>query len=177
MKIKNLVLLFALAPIALFAQMDIQFPEITCMDLTDKEVTVPNDTKGKFTLVGVAFSEQAQKDLYSWSQPVYNMFMDDNNLNSMVYDPNVHLILMFTGANQVAYNSAKKQIIGGTDESLMDNILLYKGKMEDYRKTLKMKDRKSPYFYVLDYEGKIIYVTKGRYTQKAIDEVAKLIEE
>ena len=68
--------------------------------------------------------------------------MDENNLSSLVYDPNVHLILMFTGANQVAYKKAKKKIEEGTDESLKDNIVLYKGAMDDYRKKLKMKDRK-----------------------------------
>lgn len=177
MKLKTLIILIALAPLSLLAQMNQTFPEISCTDLNDKAITIPSDTKGKFTLVGVAFSEQAQKDLYSWSQPVFNMFMDENNLNSLVYDPNVHLILMFTGANQVAYNKAKKLITEGSEESLKDNIVLFKGKMEDYRKTLKMKDRKSPYFFVLDKEGTIIYMTKGRYNQKALMEVADLIED
>ena len=177
MNLKTLIIIIALAPFALMAQMDKPFPEIPCIDLNDQEISIPSDTKGKFTLVGVAFSEQAQKDLYSWSQPVYNMFMDENNLNAMVYDPNVHLILMFTGANQVVYNKAKKQITEGSDESLRDNIVLFKGKMEDYRKTLNMKDRKSPYFFVLDKEGTVIYMCKGRYTQKALEEVAALIED
>jgi hypothetical protein len=159
------------------AQIDKPFPEIPCIDLNDKAITIPSDTKGKFTLIGIAFSEQAQKDLYSWSQPVFNMFMDENNLNSMVYDPNVHLILMFTGANQVVYNKAKEQITQGSEESLKDNIVLFKGKMDDYRKTLNMKDRKSPYFFVLDKEGAVIYVTKGRYSQKVLEEVAELIED
>lgn len=177
MNLKTLIFSIALSPLALLAQMDQPFPEIPCVDLNDKAISIPTDTKGKFTIIGVAFSEQAQKDLYSWSQPVYNMFMDENNLNSMVYDPHVHLILMFTGANQVVYNKAKKQITEGSEESLKDNIVLFKGKMEDYRKTLKMKDRKSPYFFVLDKDGIVIYVTKGRYSQKVLDEVAKLIED
>ncbi|KAA3642433.1 MAG: hypothetical protein DWP98_14200 [Bacteroidetes bacterium] len=177
MKLKTLIILIALCPMYLLAQLNTLFPEIPCVDLNEKAITIPNDTKGKFTLIGVAFSEQAQKDLYSWSQPVYNMFMDENNLNSMVYDPNVHLILMFTGANQVVYNKAKQQITDGSEESLKDNIVLFKGKMEDYRKDLDMKDRKSPYFFVLDKMGKIIYKTKGRYSQKVLNEVAELIEE
>ncbi len=160
-----------------FAQKGEVFPSIDVLDLNDKALNIPNDTKGKFTLIGVAFSEDAQKDLYSWSQPVFSEFMDDNNMSSLVYDPNVHLILLFTGANQLAYNKAKKQITEGTDESLKDNIVLYKGKMEDYRKTLKMKDRKKPYFFVLDREGNIIYVTQGRYDPKVLNEVANLIEE
>lgn len=159
------------------AQEGEQFPSIETYDLDENKVVIPENTKGKFTLVGVAFSEDAQTDLYSWSQPVFSEFMDDNNLSSLVYDPNVHLILMFTGANQLAYKKAKKQITEGTDESLRDNVVLYKGKMEDYRKKLAMKNRKKPYFFVLDKEGKIIYTAEGRYSRKVLEEVGNLIEE
>jgi len=153
------------------------FPSIEVMDLNDDSLIIPENTNGKFSLVGVAFSEDAQSDLYTWSQPVFSEFMDDNNLSSLVYDPNVHLILMFTGANQVAYNKAKKKITEGTDENLQDNIVLYKGGMDNYRKKLKMKDRKKPYFFVLDKKGKIIYAASGRYSAKILQEIGNLIEE
>ena len=177
MKKITLTTIFSFICICIMAQEGKPFPSMSVLDLNNKEVDIPNDTKGKFTLVGVAFSEDAQEDLYSWSQPVFSEFMDDNNLASLVYDPNVLLILMFTGANQVAYNKAKKKIEEGTDESLKDNVVLFKGKMEDYRKTLKMKDRKKPYFFVLDKSGKIIYTTSGRYSRKVLEEVGNLIEE
>lgn len=177
MKTFKITLLSILLSNLCLAQEGNQFPEISVTDLNEKSLTIPDDTKGKFSLIGVAFSEDAQDDLYTWSQPVFSEFMDDNNLSSLVYDPNVHLVLMFTGANQVAYNSARKQIVAGTDESLKDNIVLYKGAMDNYRKTLKMKDRKKPYFFVLDKKGKIIYATSGRYSRKVLEEVGNLIED
>ncbi len=156
------ILGFTCSALTIFGQTGEVFPEIDVMDLNNKALSLPEDIEGKFSLIGIAFSEDAQQDLYTWSQPVFSEFMDDNNLSSLVYDPHVHLILMFTGANQLAYNKAKEQITEGTDESLTENIVLYKGSMESYRKTLKMKDRKKPYFFVLDKQGKIIYVTSGR---------------
>jgi len=171
------ILIIFLIAFNMNAQKGDLFPTIEVHDLNDKALSIPEDTKGKFSLIGVAFSEAAQDDLYSWSQPVFSEFMDENNLSSLVYDPNVHLILMFTGANQLAHNKAKKKIIEGTDESLRDNVVLFKGKMEDYRKTLKMKDRKKPYFFVLDKKGKIIYATSGRYSRKVLEEVGNLIED
>ena len=174
--IKKLPLLL-LFPLLSSAQKSEPFPTIEVFNLNEEKLVIPDDTKGKFTLVGVAFSEDAQEDLYSWSQPVFSEFMDDNNLSSLVYDPHVHLILMFTGANQIAYKKAKDQITEGTDASLKDNVVLYKGKMEDYRKTLKMKDRKKPYFFVLDKSGKIIYTAEGRYSKKVLQEVGNLIED
>ena len=117
--------------------------------------------------------EDNQQDLYTWSQLVYSKFINDNNLSSLVYNPHVQLILMYTGANQITYNKAKQQITEGTDENLAENIVFYKGAMENYRKTLKMKDRKKPYFFVLDK----IYATSRRYTMKALREFGNLIEE
>jgi len=54
---------------------------------------------------------------------------------------------------------------------------MYKGSIKDYRKTLKLKNRKTPYFFVLDKEGKIIYTTEGRYSRQVIKEVGNLIED
>tara|TARA_B100000965_G_scaffold352176_1_gene327226 strand:+ start:118 stop:648 length:531 start_codon:yes stop_codon:yes gene_type:complete len=176
MKIKITLILITFT-FTLFAQEGEPFPDIEVVDLNEDSYTLPQATKGKFTLIGVAFSEDAQDDLYTWSQPVFSEFMDENNLSSLVYDPHVKLILMFTGANQVVYNKAKEKIEEGTDETLKDNVVLYKGKMEDYRKTLKMKDRKKPYFFVLDKNGVIIYVTQGAYSRKVLEEVGNLIED
>ena len=153
----KLALLLFLPVFTIQAQMGKPFPNIEVFDLNENAVSIPEDTKGKFTLVGVAFSEAAQEDLYSWSQPVFSEFMDENNMSSLVYDPNVKLILMFTGANQLAFKKAKDQITEGTDE--------------------KMKDRKIPYFFVLDKNGKVIYTAEGRYSQKALREVGNLIED
>ena len=170
-------LLLITIPFNLFSQEGDQFPSIEVNDLNEKPLVIPKDTKGKYTLVGVAFSEDAQEDLYTWSQPVFSEFLDDNNLASLVYDPNMKLILMFTGANRLAYNKAKEQITEGTDETLRMHVVLYKGTMDDYRKKLKMKDRKKPYFFVLDKNGKIIYTTEGRYSRKILEEVGNLIED
>ncbi|MEX2380151.1 MAG: hypothetical protein WD530_05375, partial [Vicingaceae bacterium] len=136
MKIALLSLVTLLTTL-LFAQEGERFPEIEVEDLNENVSTIPEDTKGKFTLVGIAFSEDAQNDLYSWSQPVFSEFMDDNNLSSLVYDPYVKLILMFGGANQLVYNKARERIIEGTDESLKENVVMYKGGIKDYRKALK----------------------------------------
>lgn len=168
--------LITLSALTVKAQVGDVFPAISATSLNEKEVSIPEDTKGKYTLIGVAFTEAAQEDLYTWSQPVYSEFLDENNFSSLIYDPYVHLVLMFTGANQLVFEKAKKRILDGSDETIKDNVLLYKGKMEDYRKTLDMKNRKIPYFFVLDKNGKIIYMAEGAYSAKILKEVAELIE-
>ena len=172
--------LFPLIMVATFfaaAQEGNPFPAIDAANLNDQTVSIPSDTKGKFTLIGVAFSEEAQEDLYSWGAPVYDLFLDENGLNAMVYDVNVQLVLLFTGVNKAAYNKAEKMIKEGTTDTYRNNILLYKGEMGDLRDELAMEDRKVPYLYVLDKEGTIMYTTSGRYTRKKMDEISELVED
>ena len=43
--------------------------------LTDKEMKLPEDTKGKFTLIGMAYSKKSEDDLKTWFNPVYKTFI------------------------------------------------------------------------------------------------------
>jgi hypothetical protein len=160
-----------------FAQKAKLFPNITAANLNDETISLPADHEGKFAVIGVAFSEDAQDDLYTWGPHVYNMFIDKDGLNALVYDVEVNLLLLFTGVNKAAFNKAEKLIKEGTEETYRDNILLYRGEMGDYRDDLAMKDRKVPYVFVIDKKGSIIYSTSGRYTSTKMDEIAKLVEE
>src|SRR5690554_6676108 len=138
-----LINLFIFFTTLTFAQKGDIFPSIEVIDLNENRTIIPKDTKGKFTLIGIDFSEEAQNDLYSCSQHIFNEFMDENNLSSIVYDTHVRLILMIGGANQLVYNKANEQINQGTDETLKDNVVMYKGSIKDYRKKLKLKNRKT----------------------------------
>lgn len=175
---KNIFLIFSfLLSISTFAQEGNIFPTLSAANLNEESVNIPEDLKQKYSIVGVAFSEDAQEDLYSWGQPIYNMFLDEDGLNAMVYDVNVQLILLFTGLNKAAYNKAEKMIKDGTTEEFRDKILLYKGEMGNLREELSMEDRKTPYIFVLDKNSKIIYTTSGRYTRKKMDEIGDLVED
>ncbi len=175
---KNIILILSsLITLSVFAQKGSTFPILSAANLNEVEVNIPEDLKGKYSIVGVAFSEDAQEDLYSWGQPIYTMFLDEDGLNSMVYDVNVQLVLLFTGINKAAYNKAEKMIKDGTTEEFRDKILLYKGEMGNLREDLSMDDRKTPYIFVLDKNSKIIYSTSGRYTRKKMDEIGDLVED
>lgn len=161
----------------LFAQEGNRFPMIVADNLNNKQITLPTDHNGQFAVIGVAFSEDAQDDLYTWGPPVHTLFLDKDGLNAMVYDVKVNLLLLFTGVNKAAFNKAEKMIQDGTEDTYRDHILLYKGEMGNYRDELAMKDRKVPYVFVLDKEGTIIYSTSGRYTSSKMEKIAELVEE
>lgn len=156
------------------------FPSLTGETIAGKKVSIPTDTKGKYTLVGIAWSQKAQDDLETWFQPVYTMFIekpDKDDLFNDPYDFNIYFIPVFSGANESMYGTAKKRLQDKLDPGLKPYVLLYKGSIAEYKKQLNMEDKDKPYFFVLDPEGKIVYTTSGAYSEEKMDKIEQWVAE
>ncbi len=51
------------------------FPKMQAETVDDKIVNIPEDTKGRVTLVGLAYSKKSEQALTSWMNPVYSTFI------------------------------------------------------------------------------------------------------
>ena len=159
------------------------FPEMPTSTADGKNVSLPEDTKGKFTLLGLAFSKKSEQDLNTWIEPVYWKFIDkpqgkmDQLFASFRYDVNAYFVPMFTGIKTAATNTAKRQALKKMDDRLIPSILFYKGKLKPYKDTLDFKKKDIPYFFVLDESGKIVYATSGPYSDAKMAKVEELIGE
>ncbi len=155
------------------------FPKIDGNTLQDKAMSLPNDTKGKMTLVGLAFSKKSDEDLRSWFQPTYRTFIDPPK-NSLIpadhYDVNIVFIPMLKGAANMASNKIIAKMKEGIDPLLHSYVLVYEGSIAEYKDSLKFGAKDVPYFYVLDNDGNIIYNTFGEYTEEKFDEILELFE-
>jgi hypothetical protein len=159
------------------------FPEITCEAYDGKTVNIPADTKGKYTLIAMAFSTAAEDDLKTWVNPIYNKFIGKVDASkadvfdvTYDYDVNLYFIPMFTGANQLASKSSKEKIKEKTDKELYPYLLFYDGG-KTYKEELEFKKRDTPYFFVLDKTGKVVYSTSGKYDDKKLEKILDIIEE
>ncbi len=159
-----------------FGQVGMTFPDLPAETVENVKEQLPGSTKGKFTLVGIAYSEDAEKDLRSWYDPVYNLFIDKSGMYELIYDVNVRMVLMFPGLTKVAMDKAKQNMKANTDPSLYPYVLFYGGEFKPYKTSLKLKDKSKPYIFVLDENGKIIYATSGGYSEKKLDEIGELVE-
>jgi len=177
---------YFLALIAIFvvlnttwAQLQGPFPELTGTNLKDQTVAIPSDTKGKFTLIGMAYSKKSEDDLITWFNPVYQTFINKSGkgLFDEGYDLNVYFIPMFTGINKAAAGVARKKMRENSDPELEPHIVFYKGELKKYKESLKFGKKDQPYFFVLDKDGKIIYTTSGAFSRDKLDEVESLVEE
>ena len=156
------------------------FPALEGITLEDKEVKLPDDVKGKYTLLGLAYSKKAEDHLNTWAETVYAKFIykpEKPQLFKTTYDVNVYLVPMFTGAKAAIEKQARKHAIKHIDPSLHEHVLFYKGNMKDYKETLGMEDKHEPYFFLLDEEGNIVYHTKGVYSDAKMLKVENILEE
>ena len=159
------------------------FPAMECENYNGKIVNLPADTKGKFTVIGVAFSSAAENDLKTWVNPIYNKFIgkvDHSKADvfdaGVEYDINLYFVPMLTGFNKITSKSSKEKIKNATDKELYDYLLFYDGG-KTYKDELEFKERGIPYFFVLDKTGKIVYTTSGKYDDKKLEKILDAIEE
>ncbi|MCK6617371.1 MAG: hypothetical protein L6Q51_06980 [Cyclobacteriaceae bacterium] len=154
------------------------FPLMEAETVEDKKVTLPEAVKGKYTLLGLAYSKKSEDELNTWFQPVFEKFIQKNKglFEGFGYDVHVYFIPMFTGVNAAATGTAKRKAMKNVDPQLLPYILFYKGELKPYKDALDFEKKDIPYFFVLDKEGKILYATSGKYSVSKMDEVEKVLE-
>ncbi len=156
------------------------FPNIDGITLLDKSMSLPNDTKGKKTLVGLAFSKKSDEDLRSWFEPAYRTFINPPK-NSLIpvtdYNVNLVFIPMLKGAAKAASGKIIQKMKEGIDTSLHSYIMVYEGSINDYKDVLNFGAKDVPYFFILDEDGNIIHDTSGEYSDDKFDEITTLLEE
>jgi hypothetical protein len=154
------------------------FPAMEAETVEDKVVKLPDHVKGKFTLLGLAYSKKSEDELNSWFQPVFEKFIQKNKglFEGFGYDVNVYFVPMFTGVNAAATGTAKRKALKNVDPQLLPYILFYKGELKPYKEALDFEKKDIPYFFVLDKDGKIVYATSGKYTSAKLDQVEEVLE-
>ncbi|HEY3404074.1 MAG TPA: hypothetical protein VGK59_11840 [Ohtaekwangia sp.] len=154
------------------------FPAMEAETVEDKKVKLPDDVKGKFTLLGLAYSKKSEDELNSWFQPVFEKFVQKTTglMSGFGYDVNVYFVPMFTGVNAAATGTAKRKAIKNVDPQLLPYILFYKGELKPYKEALDFEKKDVPYFFVLDADGKIVYATSGKYSADKMDKIESVME-
>ena len=158
--------------------LNMPFPDMTAETIEDQKVSLPDDSKGKYTLLGLAYSKKSEDDLNTWFEPVYLAFIAENSglFSSFSYDVNVFFVPMFTGVKTAAAKGAKKKAAKNIDPRLHPYILFYKGELKTYKEKLDFDKKDVPYFFVLDEDGTIVYATSGAFSDSKMEEIEEVLE-
>lgn len=158
---------------ASFAQMGKPFPKLESKKLNGQVFPVPDSVKGKYSIIGIAFSKKAEESLKTWYQPAYQTFIQKKKtiFAEEVYNVNTYFVAVVTGTNKVAGGDIVKAIQAQTQKELQPYILTYIGEFASYKKSLNITENDEPYFFVLDEKGIVFYITSGAYTAKKLEEI------
>lgn len=174
MKSLKLLFIFFFSLCTLYAQ---QFPEISGATIENKNVNLPADLKGKYSLLCFASSQKAESDLESWLDPVYQKFIAKTGIMDDMYDVNVYFVPVLTGTNLAFASSMKKKFKESAQEDLRPHVLFCDKDGKDLINKLNMERNEIPYFFLLNKEGQIVYRTNGRFTDEKFDAIDELIED
>jgi ATP10 protein len=152
------------------------FPTLSCETLADKKLVIPNDVKGKRTVVCLAMSPKAEKMLRAWNNPLYTALFAEGMgglMGGRMYDANLCFVGMLKGIAKLGLTEAKKQSKKEVEKKLHSNFMVSDDDVNALMKNLNITDVKEPHFFVLDGEGKVIYHTQGEYSEQKMNDITE----
>jgi hypothetical protein len=167
------ILLFSLSTLSSVGQ---AFPELIGELLNSSPIILPENCKGKYTLIGLAYSQKAEPELRSWYDPAIDKFILKRGMFDSEYDVNTYFVPMFHGVTKVSYDKAFKKTKELTDERLYEHIVFFKGDLKPYKESLQFKYKEKPLFFLLDKDGNIVKRYQGEFREKYFDEIIAYID-
>jgi ATP10 protein len=128
------------------------FPNLSAETLSGKAINFPKDTKGKFTIICIAFSDNAQPLADTWTKAVLEKY--PNN------EVNYFEVPMLKKGLKFMRGIIDGGMRRGVAKNLHDKVATYYGKLPDYKTQLLMPDDDGVYVFLLDINGKIVATTE-----------------
>ena len=158
------------------AQKGKEFPNTLGVTLESKPIKLPIEN-GKISIIAVAFSRGAEDELKKWLNPLYSTFMVKSKGTKGMdmttnYDVNFVFVPMIAGIKMVF-----EEFKSSTDKAFWPYVMdTQKSDMKSVAVILDVKDRKIPYIFVLDKEGKVLDFQTGEYSDDKIEAMEEAIE-
>jgi hypothetical protein len=175
-----------IALIAAFTKVNAQygkgkiFPDMMAETFTEKPLNLPVDVKGKYTIIGMCFSKDAEGDLQTWLNPLYNAYVLKHEGDAAfgvaaTADVNFYLMPKFSILNQIFEKGSKNKIKNQTDKAFWANLMFYTSGLKDYKKVLEIVETSQPVIFVLDKDGKIVHVERGVCNEKKMSSIDDVV--
>jgi hypothetical protein len=142
------------------------FPTVQAKNLEGDQTTIPDDAKGKVTLVAVAFLQQSQGQLDSWLNPFYENFGKRDDF--MFYE-----IPMIAGGYVFMKPIISSGMRGGLPQFKHKHVVTFFGDVKHYSDTLNI-DPGFGHAFLLDKEGVIRWQNKGYAEKDALEDMFSL---
>ena len=144
------------------------FPELKGKNILGEPIKVPSN---KISLVILGFSRESSNNLESWGKSFEKKYSNTKKLD-------LYLIPMLG-------NNPLLKVIGGMIEgstkktyspNLHKNIMVFYENLEPIKKYLNYQSNSDTYAYLLDENGKIIWLAKGNFNYDSFNSMEKVLE-
>lgn len=142
----------------------------------EKNIYIPEISKGKYLLICFASSKKAQADLESWLNPVYNRYIAKTGFMDDMFDVDVFFVPIFGGAEGAMQETIKRRFIETAQKDVWPHLVFAEKGLKEILQPLKMENEALPYFFFLDKSGKIVYRTSGAFSEEKFDAIDDLVE-
>jgi len=139
-------------------------------------VEVPDAFEGSFVFIGVGTGKKAEDELKTWQIPVYNKFIAKTGLMDEMYDVKVCFLPLFTGAMKLAKNDVVKKLKENNERLILDHVYVYSGERGPFNDA-DIGDKKTPYFFLLNPKGEILWAGKGTFKQAYFDKIEEILSQ
>ncbi len=172
---RSLLMVPLLVSTALLQAQGGAFPALEGETADGDQVTLPKSGAKSLTLIGIAYGQKAQAQLESWYEPAYLRFVAKHGLFAGSYDVEVWFIPLFTGLNKAAYEPSLKKFRKSASPDIVKHVLFSKADVEVLKNSFGMADKDTPYFFVLDADGRVIHRTQGAFTHDKLDAIEEVL--
>ncbi len=145
------------------------FPALKGETATGENISLPKSKAKDWTIVGIAFSQKASSHLETWYEPAYLRFIAQHGLMAGAYEADIYFVPLFVGINKAAYEPTLKNFRKSADPEIVGHVLFSKEDAEPLIAELGMTDKDTPYFFILDANGKIVHRTNGVFTEDKLE--------
>lgn len=147
------------------------FPTIIGERTDGGTVELPNASSGRHAIICLAYGQKAGPALEDWYGPAYLRFVAKHGLFASDLDVDVYFVPLFVGLNKAGYGPTMKKLREQGDPDVEERVIFLRGDADGLRDKLGLKDKETPYIFVVDPQGRIVHRTQGAFSDDKLDAI------
>ena len=157
-----IALLFVALGSAQTLQSGALLPQLQGTTLNDHEITLPDASSGKVTLLIITFSKAAGERAQEWNKRFFKDYPEDNQVTS-------YAVAMLEDVPSLFRGLARSGMKHGVPASVHSRFLIVTKNEATWKKYTGMLDDKDPYLLLLDKQAHLQWTHHGAFDQTIYD--------
>jgi ATP10 protein len=149
-----------------------RFPTVGGKSLRGREVSFPAETRGRVALLCVAYEQEDQPEVNSWTRPFDQMVQNQQDTSTLWYE-----VPMVSGTYTFMAGKIDEWMRQGIPSQLHDRVVTYYGPRDRYRTAFHTQAQQGGYAYLVDTAGVVRFVGERGATTEGLKQLkAKYLE-